>query len=137
MRISDWSSDGDLPISAPIPLDEPVTMVTVPRMSTPFLPLRWPRHSTRRPMGGQAVGVVRRPPPGWRSMDPFAACGLQIAVRPGYGWPRRWRIACVSAVVARSEERRVGKEWGRPCRSRWAPYQYKNNTGDTTQAGKL
>src|SRR3546814_19777960 len=25
----------------------------------------------------------------------------------------------------RSEERRVGKEWGSTCRSRWAPYHYK------------
>src|SRR3546814_12856147 len=25
----------------------------------------------------------------------------------------------------RSEERRVGKECGSPCRSRWSPYQYK------------
>src|SRR3546814_12082293 len=25
----------------------------------------------------------------------------------------------------RSEERRVGKECVRPCRSRWSPYQYK------------
>src|SRR3546814_20915769 len=28
----------------------------------------------------------------------------------------------------RSEERRVGKEWVRTCRSRWAPYHYKKNS---------
>src|SRR3546814_13419701 len=28
-------------------------------------------------------------------------------------------------VVTRSEERRVGKEWVRTCRSRWSPYHYK------------
>src|SRR3546814_15733323 len=27
----------------------------------------------------------------------------------------------------RSEERRVGKECGSTCRSRWSPYHYKNN----------
>src|SRR3546814_15017923 len=27
-----------------------------------------------------------------------------------------------AAVQERPEERRVGKEWGRKCRSRWAPY---------------
>src|SRR3546814_18199256 len=27
--------------------------------------------------------------------------------------------------AARSEERRDGKERGRPCRSRWSPYPYK------------
>src|SRR3546814_15274227 len=30
--------------------------------------------------------------------------------------------------VVRSEERRVGKECVSPCRSRWAPYHYTNNT---------
>ena len=30
-----------------------------------------------------------------------------------------------SAVVGRSEERRVGKEWLRLCRSLWSPYHFK------------
>src|SRR3546814_12276968 len=29
---------------------------------------------------------------------------------------------------ARSEERRVGKEWVRTCRSRWSPYHEKNKS---------
>src|SRR3546814_10983200 len=28
-------------------------------------------------------------------------------------------------LVERSDERRVGKEWGSSCRSRWSPYHYK------------
>src|SRR3546814_11763511 len=28
----------------------------------------------------------------------------------------------------RSEERRVGKEWVSPCRSRWSPYHLQTNT---------
>src|SRR3546814_17735748 len=41
------------------------------------------------------------------------------------------------AAVARSEERRVGKECVSPCRSRWSPYHYKKkqykNTNQTRQ----
>src|SRR3546814_20725038 len=51
-------------------------------------------------------------------------------VRPGYRgvtlapWPNR--------VVDRSEERRVGKGCASPCRSRWSPYHYNNNSVITT-----
>src|SRR3546814_21132617 len=31
--------------------------------------------------------------------------------------------------LVRSEERRVGKERVRPCRSRWSPFQYKKKHG--------
>src|SRR3546814_4076903 len=34
----------------------------------------------------------------------------------------------VSAEIGRSEERRVGKEWVRTCRSRWSPNHYKKKT---------
>ena len=34
----------------------------------------------------------------------------------------RWRFGEISGAVARSEERRVGKECSSPCRSRWSPY---------------
>src|SRR3546814_12740271 len=33
----------------------------------------------------------------------------------------RHDISDYTGVAERSEERRVGKEWGRTCRSRWAP----------------
>src|SRR3546814_19350691 len=32
-----------------------------------------------------------------------------------------------ASKTLRSEERRVGKEWGSKCRSRWWPYHYKKN----------
>src|SRR3546814_19199219 len=32
---------------------------------------------------------------------------------------------CCRIVGQRSEERRVGKEWVSPCRSRWGPYHLK------------
>src|SRR3546814_11520083 len=33
----------------------------------------------------------------------------------------------IAIAVPRSEERRVGKECVRTCRSRWCPYHYKKN----------
>src|SRR3546814_16987956 len=36
------------------------------------------------------------------------------------------RLRALPWQEKRSEERRVGKECVRPCRSRWSPYQYKN-----------
>src|SRR3546814_18979785 len=52
------------------------------------------------------------------------------ARQPQFGWiwgdPRLYdkarRPAALSAYGARSEERRVGKECVRTCRSRWSPY---------------
>src|SRR3546814_19632129 len=35
-------------------------------------------------------------------------------------------------IVARSEERRVGKECVSTCRYRWSPYHYKKNENNTT-----
>src|SRR3546814_13463170 len=39
--------------------------------------------------------------------------------------PRPWRPAKWLLTPAKSEERRVGKEWYRTCRFRWRPYLYK------------
>src|SRR3546814_18852427 len=39
--------------------------------------------------------------------------------------PRVERIGQVERQRLSSEERRVGKEWVSPCRSRWSPYHYK------------
>src|SRR3546814_14779411 len=36
-------------------------------------------------------------------------------------------VECVGDFATRSEERRVGKECVRTCRSRWSPYPYKKN----------
>src|SRR3546814_14881909 len=46
---------------------------------------------------------------------------------PGSGLPPERLLELQAAEAAalaarRSEERRVGKEWGSPCRSRWSPY---------------
>src|SRR3546814_12167897 len=35
--------------------------------------------------------------------------------------------------VLRTAERRVGKEGGRKCRSRWSPYNYKKKSNKTTE----
>src|SRR3546814_12260039 len=37
------------------------------------------------------------------------------------------KLAVDQRLARRSEERRVGKECVRTCRSRWSPYHYKNN----------
>src|SRR3546814_18809280 len=37
-----------------------------------------------------------------------------------------------TTLANRSEERRVGKECVRTCRSRWSPYHYKKNTNYIT-----
>src|SRR3546814_19476233 len=40
-------------------------------------------------------------------------------------------MRCVRVRV-RSEERRVGRDWVRTCRSRWSPYHEKKKTRTTT-----
>ena len=60
----------------------------------------------------------------------FAAAGLLVrsaTVRTGLGiWhPAVWWLGLSSVffgIGSRSEERRVGKECGYQCRSRWSPY---------------
>src|SRR3546814_20272968 len=52
-------------------------------------------------------------------LDEFPVGGVRIAV---FGHPRS---AGQQVAVARSEERRVGKECVSPCRSRWSPYHSK------------
>ena len=38
-------------------------------------------------------------------------------------WDELWEMACARGIgLSRSEERRVGKECGQMCRSRWSPY---------------
>src|SRR3546814_3589229 len=58
----------------------------------------------------------------------LGAAGDPKGRAPGLRWLRRerdaveLREAAVEADVVRSEERRVGKECVRTCRSRWSPY---------------
>src|SRR3546814_16178639 len=68
-----------------------------------------------------------------RGID-FAALGRipgSLRWRPDIGHPdhkgqvdnrHAAMIASIHALAGRSEERRVGKEWVSPCRSRWLPY---------------
>ena len=43
-------------------------------------------------------------------------------IEPAAAWQQAWQGAVWTARVPRSEERRVGKECRRLCRSRWSPY---------------
>src|SRR3546814_15285258 len=60
----------------------------------------------------------------------LAACQPQAPSTPATdGSPQDAATApATEADAARSEERRVGKECGSTCRSRWSPYHYKNKT---------
>src|SRR3546814_13078681 len=69
----------------------------------------------------------------WRVLDAMsgrAACGAAIKA-DGYGLgaagvgQRLADAGCRDFLVARSEERRVGKECVSTCRSRWSPYHSK------------
>src|SRR3546814_13947716 len=71
-------------------------------------------------------------------MIPVELSGRRVAARVAAGghdvpteklasrYERLWPL-----VVARSAERRVGKECVRTCRSRWSPCQYKKKTINT------
>src|SRR3546814_16134418 len=48
-----------------------------------------------------------------------------IAIEGGMMAPSSAADACSAAAKGRSEERRVGKECGSTCRSRWSPYHEK------------
>src|SRR3546814_20422369 len=107
MRISDWSSDvcsSDLPGSTSL---NSVEVNTPP--STIYNAIL---------LLSSMVGLMKDPPY-------VKAYLLKIC------WP-------ITAVVrralpndgARSEERRVGKEWVSTCRSGWSPCHYKKTTQD-------
>src|SRR3546814_13322806 len=78
----------------------------------------------------------------WNSRDPAK---VALAYTPDSRWrnraeciegrpaleallERQWHREMASRLIKRSEERRVGKEWVRTCRSRWSPYHLKNKT---------
>src|SRR3546814_19508265 len=44
--------------------------------------------------------------------------------------PAFYGLAAILRRLSRSDERRVGKEWVSPCRSRWLPY-HSNNKDNT------
>src|SRR6059036_1704672 len=70
-----------------------------------------------------ALGYVARRP----ARDAALVADLQrlAAAHPRYGYRRMWALLHrrgLAVNAKRSEERRVGKECRRLCRSRWSPY---------------
>src|SRR3546814_15540453 len=55
-----------------------------------------------------------------REMGQLGLMGIEVPEE--YGGAGMDPIAYVLAMIERSEERRVGKECGSKCRSRWSPY---------------
>src|SRR3546814_14697313 len=103
MRISDWSSD-----VCSSDLAECIG--------------RFAAHTMR--LGGRKLGGVERNPDG-ANTGVGQACDAQIGLERLF--EARHRIMRKAAhmrphrIVARSEERRVGKECVSTCRSRWSP----------------
>src|SRR3546814_18009891 len=100
MRISDWSSDvcsSDLELTAPY-----------------VAAVRAEDEDGERPMPASRNGYQR-----------LEARSLQVMADAGAPAPGAWSVgACAQPLaveVLRSEERRVGKEWGSTCRIRWSP----------------
>src|SRR3546814_18350736 len=90
--------------------------------------------------GGPVIGVVAGGPIvesfGWRwifiAQVPLTLCGLLLGLlmlpetekrdRVAFDWAGAVVLAVGATALLRSEERRVGKECVRTCRSRWSPY---------------
>src|SRR3546814_12281883 len=94
-------------------------------VQTCALPILPPGRSGARPAGGAGRDPLCRdrparlsPPSGGRG--PPAGRAHRLRARFGEGGDEQLR-----AAVPRSEERRVGKECGSTCRSRWSPYHVK------------
>src|SRR3546814_15486226 len=111
MRISDWSSDvcsSDLDPCGSVHVAVGTVLPDIDLVGR---------------AGGVALGVERN----------LVQHGLELAgmhrLLDGGGLERLGR----GRRLGRSEERRVGKECVRTCRSRWSPYHYKKkNIIDTT-----
>src|SRR2546426_10539013 len=68
------------------------------------------QNTSASPIAVQTIGIAARPPGGTNAGGPYTNLAPSLPVQtiqPG-----------ASVTLARSEERRVGKE----CRSRWSPY---------------
>src|SRR3546814_12080045 len=115
MRISDWSSDvcsSDLPVPATVHT-EPYSRVTACVVLEPA-----DRQITLEPLLRLLQRRSDLPSP-LKSSLADCATGTTVArnvAMIGITWFR------LRTLSDRSEERRVGKECGRPCRSRWSPY---------------
>src|SRR3546814_11576061 len=101
MRISDWSSD----VCSP---DLHAHIVSHSSLSYRMTP---------GPHGRKAVGRSPR---------------VGLRVEPKAQGPKAPHVVNLPAAVRdRSEERRVGKECGSTCRSRWSPYNSKKKPVST------
>src|SRR3546814_20871903 len=99
MRISDWSSD--------VCSSDLLEKAFFPEMES--LP--------------HAVGWQGQTHPGRRKCEVFPGCLKHTRLRTSYRRPcgRDYGSGRASGPDCRSEERRVGKECVRKCRSRWSP----------------
>src|SRR3546814_13489037 len=70
--------------------------------------------------------------PGRRPVDKCRAIQESVDGRHGQGFAERNRSGWLGCLVARSEERRVGKECVSTCRYRWSTDHYKKNTINQT-----
>src|SRR3546814_14820737 len=109
MRISDWSSDvcsSDLRFVHPDRLGDLAQRQRAHMRDAVQKKALLLLHDRARDLDDRALALVER------ALEP-------VGTREPLGQPR---------LAFRSEERRVGKECVRTCRSRWSPYHQKNNT---------
>src|SRR3546814_17979669 len=105
MRISDWSSDvcsSDLKTLAEIG----ICFLFAPNHHPAMVRIQPIRKKLARRTIFNLMGPLSNPAGVLRQLIGIA--------RPGY-------VSIYGDAAARSEERRVGKECVRPCRSRWSP----------------
>src|SRR3546814_19088646 len=118
MRISDWSSDvcsSDLDWTLANPISEELKVMRPSLL--PGLLSATQRNADRGASATRLFEVGRR----YFSDGERATVGIVLA---GDKTPRSWHSGKAAGFDAfdRSEERRVGKECVRTCRSRWSPY---------------
>src|SRR3546814_13081314 len=106
MRISDWSSDV---CSSDLPCRSGETQT-------------WPSDHCDHSRSCRTFG--------W-SLSTLSSMGRSRGSNIRVSAPRCCRMRWASSASLRSEARRVGKECGSTCRSRWSPYHKKNKKKNT------